>query len=164
MSETVKFSLPVREGERPKTGDTIPHLQFSQTSPPELVKKLIAWGVATLPNVREEDTRISVSDTRAFWLDEQVAAAHDDSFMPPEGGREFAHVHADGSMHLCVSNDVAQELYDKSWGEPHPMKEQGVNEVLCYAPRNESELELVKSVLIEAYRYATGKTIAVDAN
>ena len=150
------LNLPLREGPRPKTGDSVPHLQLSDKSPPEFVEELMAWAVDEFPNVREEKTRISVSSTRALWLDESVDVARDDAFMPPEGNREFAHVHADGSMHLCVSNTAVKELVEKSWGEPHPLKNQGVNEVLCYAPRNREEIEIAKTVLIESYRYATG--------
>jgi hypothetical protein len=115
-----------------------------------------------MPDVREEPTRISVSTTRALWLDESISAVHNDAFMPPPGGREFAHVHADGSMHLCVSDEAVREIVDKSWGEPHPMKDQGVNEVLCYAPRNLEELQIVKLALVESYRYATGRELGLN--
>jgi hypothetical protein len=157
-----KFSMPVREGPRPKTGDQVPHLQLSDNSPPDYVDELMEWAVSRFPDVREEPTRISVSTTRALWLDESVSVAHDDAFMPPAGGREFAHVHADGSMHLCVSDEAVRELVEKSWGEPHPMKDQGVNEVLCYAPRTREEIEIVKLALIESYRYATGRELPLE--
>lgn len=153
------FSLPEREGPRPKTADAVPHLQHSDTSPPELVVELMQWALDNLPDVREEATRISVSTTRALWLDEDISAAHGDSFMPPPGSREFAHVHADGSMHLCVSEEAYREFDKKRWGEPHPLKNEGVNEVLCYAPRDKNELEIVKLALLESYRYATGRTL-----
>lgn len=153
------LSMPQREGPLPKTGDHVPHLQLSDKSPPKFVDVLMAWAVKEFPDVREERTRISVSTTRALWLDESVAAAHNDAFMPPEGGREFAHVHADGSMHLCVSDEAVVEMVSKSWGEPHPLKDKGVNEVLCYAPRTPEELEIVKRALMESYRYATGSEL-----
>ncbi len=151
------LTLPERQGPRPKTGDQVPHLQFSDQSPPEYVSELMDWALSAFADVREEPTRISVATTRALWLDESVPPAHDDAFMPPLGGREFAHVHADGSMHLCVSDKAARELVEKRWGEPHPMKDQGVNEVLCYAPRSLEEIEIVKLALIESYQYATGQ-------
>jgi hypothetical protein len=153
MSE---FTMPVRPGARPQTGDRVPHLQLSDTSPEGYVDELMAWAVSEFEHASEVPTRISVRSTRALWLAETVPAAHDDAFMPPAGGREFAHVHADGSMHLCVSDVAVRELIEKSWGEAHPMKDQGVNEVLCYAPRTRDEIELVKVALLEAYGYATG--------
>ena len=154
-----KFTLPERTGPRPKTGDSVPHLQLSDKSPPEFVEDLMQWAVDNLPDVREESTRISVSTTRALWLHESIPAAHDDSFMPPAGSREFAHVHADGSMHLCVSEEAYHELVEKNWGEPHPLKNEGVNEVLCYAPRDMNELEVVKLALVESYRYTTARNL-----
>jgi hypothetical protein len=156
------FTLPVREGERPQTGDVVPHLQHSQKSPDDIREALKSWALDALPDVREEDTRISVRTTRAFWLDENVGVQHDDAFMPPAGGREFAHLHLDGSMHLCVSGEAVAEIVRKAWGEPHPLKNQGVNEVLFYAPRNAVDLEHAKLAIAEAYRYATGRTVSLD--
>ena len=155
---THNFSLPAREGERPRTGDAVPHLQHSHKSPDEIREALKAWVLETLPDVREEDTRISVRTTRAFWLEESVPVRHDDAFMPPAGGREFAHLHLDGSMHLCVSEEATEEIVRRGWGEPHPLKEQGVNEVLFYASRNVQDLEIAKRAVAEAYWYATGRT------
>jgi hypothetical protein len=152
-----RFALPQREGERPQTGDVVPHLQHTQKSPDNIREALKEWAITTLPDVREEDTRISVSTTRAFWLSEHVEVQHDDAFMPPAGGREFAHLHLDGSMHLCVSDNAVEQIVAKAWGEPHPYKNQGVNEVLFYAPRDAAELEIAKQALAEAYRYATGR-------
>jgi hypothetical protein len=117
---------------------------------------LIHWAVAVLPHVTEEDTWISVSATRALWLSEDVPAAHDDAFMPPAGSREFAHVHADGSTHICVSDDAELEIVERGWGEPHPLKDKGVNEVLFYAPRDSEELEIARYAIAEAWSYATG--------
>jgi hypothetical protein len=77
--------MPPREGPRPKTGDHVPHLQLSDKSPPEFVDELMAWAVGELPNVREERTRISVSTTRALWLDESVTVAHEDAFIYRRG-------------------------------------------------------------------------------
>lgn len=157
------FSLPERTGEAPVTGATVPHLQHSQTSPPEYVEVLMAWATESLPDVRETPTQISVATTRALWLDESVAAANSDSFMPPFGNREFAHVHADGSMHLCVSDSSVSEIISKNWGELHPFKNQGVNEVLFFAPRNKQEISLAKQAIIESYRYATGREIPLNS-
>ena len=154
----MSFQPPPRRGERPVTGDTIPHLQHTQKSPNSIREALKAWALRTLPDVREEDTRISVHSTRAFWLAEEVEAKRADAFMPPAGGREFAHLHADGSLHLCVSDAAVQEIVSSGWGEPHPLRDQGVNEVLLYAPRDESELEIAKTTLAQSYHYATGKS------
>jgi phospholipase/carboxylesterase len=151
------FRLPDRVGVRPRTDNAVPHLQKTQKSPPHLAPILLEWAVSDLPHVSEVDTRISVSATRALWLAEHLPPVHEDAFMPPAGSREFAHVHADGSLHLCVSGDAVREIVDRGWGEPHPLKDKGVNEVLFYAPRDSVELELAKYAIAEAWSYATGR-------
>jgi hypothetical protein len=42
---------------------------------------------------------------------------------------------------------------------PHPLKDQGVNEALLYAPKDEEDLEIAKQVFAESYAYATGQRI-----
>ena len=73
-------------------------------------------------------------------------------------GREFTHLHLDGSIHTVVGNEVENEILAKKWGVRHMYYNQGVKEVLVYAPRNEEELEMLKSVIIKSYEYATGLT------
>ena len=160
----MSFQLPPRRGERPVTGHTIPHLQHTQKSPNSIREALKAWALCTLPDVREEDTRVSIHSTRAFWLAEEVEARRADAFMPPAGGREFAHLHADGSLHLCVSDEAVQEIASSGWGEPHPLRDRGVNEVLFYAPRDAAELDFAKRALGESYRYATGRAVPAEEN
>ena len=67
------LKMPTRHGPRPQTGDHVPHLQLSDKSPPEFIDELMHWAVDSFPDVREESTRISVSSTRALWLDEAVS-------------------------------------------------------------------------------------------
>jgi hypothetical protein len=77
--------------------------------------------------------------------------------MPPSGGREFIHIHLDGSFHTVVDTDVENEIITKKWGVRHMYYIQGLKEVLVYAPRNEAEIEIVKTIVIKPYEYATGK-------
>ena len=150
-----EFSLPRRKGERPQTGESVPQLQQTQTSPTEILEQLARWAFSAIQDVREEPTRISVPSTRALWLDESVPTAHDDAFMPPPGGREFAHIHADGSLHLHVSDEVAREVHEKAWGQAHPLDPRSC---MAYAPRDEAEIDVIKRIVLESYGYATGKT------
>ena len=149
------LTLPRRTGEPPRAADQVPQLQETQKSPAHVYEKLAAWAFSTLADVREEPTRISVPTTRALWLDEEVATAHDDAFMPPPGGREFAHLHADGSMHLHVDDAAAKEVYEKGWGRAHPLDPRSC---MVYAPRDEEEIEVIKRVIAESYCYATGRS------
>ena len=158
MNENVKnqFSLPVRQGPAPKIGEQPPQLQFSDLGPEEIRKDLHAWTFSSFPNVREHDTLISVPTSRAMWLDENIDAAHTDAFMPPEGSREFCHLHADGSFHAVVDELVEQEILEKKWGVRHMYYDRGVKEILVYAPRDKQELHIAKTIIIESYRYASG--------
>lgn len=151
-----RLGLPPRTGDRPRTGDAVPHLHRTQKSPRHVRAALLEWAGAALPGVSLRASLVSVPSTVALWLDESVPAAPGARFMPPPGSREFAHVHGDGSMHLCLPERTEHELFEGGWGEPHPLRERGVREVLAYAPRDEGELALSEALLAESYRYATG--------
>ena len=152
------MKLEQRKGNRPITGDALPHLQLSDRSPRDVHAHMSNWALvaipATTPELREEPTRISVPSTRALWLDESVDA-NPTGFMPPAGNREFAHLHADGSWHLHVDETLVAEILDKGWGERHPLYDHGVLEVMVYAPRDLEEARTVKAVVLESIRYVS---------
>jgi phospholipase/carboxylesterase len=156
MSEK-NFNLPERVGDAPQIGQTPPQLQFSDKSPRAIYQLFHDWMFSTFLKVRKEPTRISVSTSTAMWLDENEDVGHIDAFMPPSGGREFTHIHLDGSFHTVVSSEVENEIIAKKWGVRHMYYNQGVKEVLVYAPRNEEEIEIAKTIVIKSYEYATGK-------
>jgi hypothetical protein len=156
MSEQ-KFNLPERTGETPQIGQTPPQLQFSDKSPRDIYQKFHDWMFSTFPKVRKEPTRISVPTSIAMWLDENEDVGHIDAFMPPSGGREFTHIHLDGSIHTVLGTEIEDEIIRKKWGVRHMYYDRGVKEVLIYAPRNEEELNIIKTVVIKSYEYATGK-------
>jgi len=87
-----------------------------------------------------------------MWLDENVPASSD-AFMPPLGSREFAHTHADGSMHLMLTPSEEKVVLEAGWGELHPWHHRGVREILIYAPRDEKELETIKTIVRASYNY-----------
>ena len=154
MSHNIE--LPVREGEHPDIGQEPPQLQFSDLGPEEVRLALKAWAFSTFPNVTEQDTAISVPTSRALWLDERVTAAHEDAFMPTPGSREFCHLHEDGSFHAVVDVPIEDEILKKQWGVRHMYYDRGVKEMLVYAPRNDAELIVAKTIIAESYRYASG--------
>ena len=151
-----KLELPERKGVAPEIGQEPPQLQFLDLGPENIRIALKKWAFSSFPNVVEHDTMISVQTSRAMWLNENIPAAHNDAFMPPAGSREFCHFHEDGSFHAVVDNSVEQEIFDKKWGVRHMYYDRGVKEMLVYAPRDEHELDVVKWIVIESYRYASG--------
>jgi hypothetical protein len=156
--ETIQFNIPQRQGEAPQIGQVPPQLQFSDKSPRDIYKKFHDWMFNTFPKVRKESTRISVPSSIAMWLDENENVGHIDAFMPPSGGREFTHLHLDGSIHTVVGTALEDEIINKKWGVRHMYYNRGVKEVLVYAPRNEEELEILKTIVVKSYEYATGLT------
>ncbi len=153
---TKSFELPFRAGEAPTIGEQPPQLQFSDLGPDSIKLALIEWAFSSFPNVREHETMISVKESRALWLDEGIQEAHVDAFMPPAGSREFCHLHQDGSVHAVVNIPIEQQIVNKKWGVRHMYYDRGVKEMLVYAPRNEDELTVMKRIIVESYRYASG--------
>ena len=152
------LKLPKREGVKPRTNPQPPHLQYNQHSPREIYNSLADWMFNAFPKSREHKTLISVPTSRAMWLDEDIKNTPRDGFMPPPTtSREFAHLHKDGSIHVCLPENDIEAIYDAKWGEPHPYKHHGVNEILVYAPQNKQEMETLKQVIVASYEYLTNE-------
>ena len=145
--------LPRRIGPPPETIGPRPHAQVSQQPPPELHRELAARALE-LPGVQGADSLVSVPGALAFMLDEEIADGPPEAF---QAEREFAHLHplADGSLHMTLPPEIAQEAYEKGWGEPHPRS----GTPLIFAPRDEHELEIVWQLLQASYAFAKGKQL-----
>ena len=158
-----KLNLIQRPGQKPDTTSRLPHSQLNQHGPDHIIDKLHEW-CFSLPKVANERSGISVPGARALVIDEDVKCNHE-AFMI---GREFAHIHPhpdNGSMHVKLSRDDALEIVEKGWGEDHYLVTQGqypVGLVMVFSPRNEDELEVVKSIVRKSYEYATGKTLSTS--
>ena len=118
----------------------------------------LARRVFALPNVEERSSAISVPGSRALWLREDVLAGPPEVFVIE---RESAHIHPmpDGSLHIALPPEVAQEAVGKDWAEQHPVARMGrmlQNVVMIYAPRDADEIEVVAGLVVEAYRYLGG--------
>jgi phospholipase/carboxylesterase len=148
-------TLPTRQGDRPETGPEVPHLQLTQTSPPQIKEELRQWMDTTLPGTVSGRSEISVPSTWAVLLDKAAPAKGARLFLP-RGDREFAHLHADGSLHLALDPADHPVFLASGWGEKHPLYDRGVNVVMLYAPRDHTELEVAKKVIAASYQYATG--------
>ena len=114
MSDT---PLPKRADPRPLTNKAMPHSQIGVQPTPEVNAELFRR-CYSLPDVRNEPTRISVPGARALWLREDLPLAHPEVIAV---GREFAHIHPDGSLHASLPPERAREAIEAGWAEPHPM-------------------------------------------
>lgn len=158
MSENIK--LPRRAGSRPPTTTAMPHMQIRFTPDPE-VKSELFRRVYSLPDVSNVPTLISVPGARALWLSEDLPLAHEELILV---GREFAHIHPDGSLHVTLSPKRAKEAIEVEWAEYHPLAHQiGVEGmVLLYTPRDMQELDIIFQLVVDSYNFVTGRSIRPD--
>lgn len=152
------FELPPRAGAQPTTTDCAPHEQIDQ-NPSLEVHEAFKARAFDFPFVERRSSIISVPGAQALWLPHEHAHGCKESFMI---GNEFAHVHPayDGSAHLMLPSECVRELFEKGWGEAHPMVATGMipdTAVMVFAPRNDAEIEVALQILATSYDFARGK-------
>ncbi len=161
---TKKLSLSQRFGPKPNTTSSIPHSQIDQHGPDPIIDKLHAWAFS-LPGVENQHSAISVPGARALVMHDSCSCNHE-AFMI---GREFAHIHPhpdNGSMHLMLSAQDAVEVAEKGWGEDHFLVTQGQfpkGLVMVFSPRDDDELDIVKTIITRSYEFATGMSLSTVA-
>ena len=149
-------NLPIRESPRPVTTDSIPHIQIDVEAVPELSAELLRR-VSKIAGVELRSTVVGRSGSTGFWLNEDINLARPDAIVR---GREFAHLHPDGSLHASLSPELAVKAIEAGWAIQHPWaaKKRGLNGfVMIYTPVSKSELEVVFDLVMESYRFVTGK-------
>ena len=147
-----------RSGPAPTTTSTNPHTQLDQQPTGSEQRELLAAAVFGLPGVLERPSAISVPGARALWLAEGADG-------PPEAfmvGNEFAHLHPppDQSLHMMLPPALAVEAIEAGWAEQHPVARRGLippNAVMVYAPRNDSERDVVEQLVQASYSLARGQ-------
>lgn len=144
-------ALPVRAGSPPATTPTNPHTQLDQIAPVDLQDRLRDHALS-LPGVRRGLSRVSVPGSVAFYLDEPV----EPTSMPNLFGGEWGHIHphSDGSLHLNVPTELAEQLIAAGWAEYHSLVARGHIPplvIMLYGPRDEDELAVCASAVEEAY-------------
>jgi hypothetical protein len=155
MTTLTVGALPVRRGPPPATSHpAIPHQQFDQFADDASLRATLAATVFGLGEVEERPTRISVPGARALWLTGE-AAGDPEAFL---AGREFAHIHPDGSLHVTLPTEEAAEAVARGWAEWHPWVDDGrlpATVVLVFAPRSAAEVEVVTALVARSLQFAT---------
>jgi phospholipase/carboxylesterase len=149
------MALPNREGPRPETTNGVPHIQLGLEPVSELTELMLKQ-MEELPGVTLGATRVSLPGAVGFQLNQDVDIARPEAIV---GGREFAHVHPDGSLHASLEPELARAAIQAGWATPHPWADQRSGWegfVMIYTPTTEAELDVVLELVRGSYRYVTG--------
>ncbi|MGH2404952.1 MAG: luciferase family protein [bacterium] len=133
----------------------MPHAQVGVRPLAEVHRELSRRAYA-LPDVEDRPTVISVPGARALWLRDDVPLAHPEVIV---AGREFGHIHPDGSLHVSLPSGRAREAIEAGWAEPHPIADQlGIEGiVMLYTPRTLEELDTIFQLIVDSYNFVTGR-------
>lgn len=154
--------LPERDGPRTQTSGNVPHVQFGVEPVAEVNKELHRL-TFTLPGVEERPTVVSLPGATGIWLSADLPIVHPEVIV---SGREFAHIHPDGSLHAPLPYQRALEIAEKGWGERHPWadKRDGWDGlVMLFSPRSMEELDIVFLLIVESYNHVTGQSVWVSS-
>lgn len=150
--------LPKRATPPPETSTRVPHVQLWVKAVPEVSAELLRR-VAALPKVEIRPTVVSLPGAKGFWLLEELALSRPDVIV---GGREFAHMHPDGSLHASLSPERAREAVKAGWAVRHPWadKRRGWEGfVLLFTPQSMEELDVTFQLIVDGYNFVTGKSV-----
>jgi phospholipase/carboxylesterase len=158
LPESAFASLPQRSGSRTRTSGRVPHVQIGVEPVPAVNDELLRRAFA-LPDVENRPTIVSLPGTRGMWLSDGVPLAHPEAIV---SGREFAHIHPDGSLHAPLPYERALEAVEKGWAERHPWADQqngweGL--VMLFTPQSMAELDVIFQLIVESYNHVTGRTV-----
>jgi len=155
------LTLPTRKSQPVQTSGTVPHFQIGITPVIEINEELHRLAFS-LPGVEKRPTIVSLPGTDGMWLSNRLPLATPQAIV---AGREFAHIHPDGSLHAPLPFDRALEIANTGWGERHPWADQrdgweGL--VMLYTPQNKEELIVVFRLILDSYNYITGKNLHIS--
>ncbi|MCO4773808.1 MAG: phospholipase [Deltaproteobacteria bacterium] len=154
-------ALPERAGGATPTSGKVPHVQLDEEVRPELVKALLERAFL-LPDVAKRPTIVSLPGSWGLWLTASAPLADRSGIVR---GREFAHIHPDGSLHLPLPPDRVAEAADAGWVERHPWigtREGFTGLVMLFSPRTEAELEVCLQLIVDSYNHVTGRSVSAD--
>lgn len=154
--------LPQRAGPRPRTTGAVPHQQIGIEAVPDLNASLHSW-ISSLPDVEMQNSIASLPGATGIWLREGTTITQPQVILV---GREFTHIHPDGSLHTPLPFARALEAVEKGWAERHPWAERRAGWeglVMLYTPQSEADLEIVFQLIVESYNFVTGQAeVTID--
>jgi len=152
--------LPERSGPRIQTSGKVPHVQVGVIPNAKINDALLKRAFA-LPGLEKQPTIVSLPGAIGMWLEKDVPVARPKAIVR---GREFAHIHTDGSLHAPLPLKRAIELEKKGWGERHPWATRNdgwEGLVMLYSASTVEELQTLTQLITESYNYVTGRNSLV---
>lgn len=147
--------LPQRTTPIPKTTQGIPHMQIGVEAVPELSKELLNR-VSQIQGVEINNSILSLPGALGFWVAENVEVKRFEALVR---GREFAHIHPDGSLHVSLPLELALEAVDAGWAVRHPFafsRPGWEGFVMVFTPMNDDELEVVFDLVARSFAHVVG--------
>lgn len=154
---TQDLDWPQRETSRPRTTDDVPHVQIGVAQIPELSDELLRR-IAEIPDVVVTDAIASLPGATGLWIEEDVELARPEVIVR---GREFAHIHPDGSLHASLPPQTAKVVSQKGWSIAHPWADQRPGWegfVMIYTPMTPQEVDVVFDLVLLSYQFVTGRS------
>jgi len=151
-------TLPKRAGPPVQTTSGVPHVQIGVSVVPEINAALMRR-ITALPKVDIRPTVVSLPGAKGFWLLEELPLRRPDVIV---GGREFAHVHPDGSLHASLSPERAMQAVAAGWAVRHPWADRRKGWegfVMIFTPQNHAQLEIVFQLIVDGYNFVTGNNV-----
>ena len=97
-----------------------------------------------------------------FWLLEELSLSRPEVIA---GGREFAHVHLDGSLHASLPPERALEAVAEGWAVRYPWatrREGWEGFVMLFTPQTTEELDVTFQLIVDGYNFVTGKNLRAE--
>ena len=160
--EHANTPLPERGGARIQTSGRVPHVQVGVDPVAEINQELFRLAFK-LPDLEEHPTIVSLPGAIGMWLAEDVPVVNPLAIV---SGREFAHIHTDGSLHAPLPVERALEVQQKGWGEIHPWantRDGWEGLVMLYSATSEEELKTLMQLITDSYNYVTGLQVQSPA-
>ena len=176
VEEVTYVELPKRPGPRPETTTGVPHHQID-VEPVAEVNEELFQRVYSIPGIEHGISAGGGWD--GLWLKDGVPVSEPDALL---NGREFAHIHGDGSLHIFLKPSRGQEAVDSCWAVFHPYAiqyqelldqlapwdelepwEKWDGYMMLYTPQSIEELNVTFQLIVDGYNYVTGENeIATD--
>lgn len=160
-SPVAHADLSVRSAPQIETSEGVPHVQIGVEAIPALQSELLRR-VSTLPEIEIRQTVIGTFGAKGFWLLEGLTLARPEVIFH---GREYAHLHTDGSLHASLPPKRAFEAVAAGWAVRHPSAQYHARLegfVMLYTPRTMEELDVVFSLIVDGYNFVTGSNVRAE--